>query len=78
MADGATVMLVPVTDPIPGLTDSDVAPDTLQASVEEPPGVMIEGVAANEEMTGPVTLPKKSRILRKVSWSQAPAEAQVT
>jgi hypothetical protein len=38
------------------LIDSDVAPVTLQVSVEEPPALMVEGVAVNDEMTGPVEL----------------------
>ena len=45
-------MLDPVTAPTPWLIETEVAPDTLQARVEDEPEVMVEGVAVNEEMTG--------------------------
>ena len=45
-------MLDPVTVPTPWLIDTDVAPVTLHARVDEPPGAMLEGVALNDAMTG--------------------------
>ncbi len=49
---GVTTMLVPVTVPIPLSTETVVAPVTDQASVEEPPRAMVEGVAVKEAITG--------------------------
>jgi hypothetical protein len=47
-------MEVPVTVPRP-LMESDVAPETVQESVELPPGGMLAGTAVNEEMVGGAT-----------------------
>jgi hypothetical protein len=55
VAEGLTVTLVPVTVPSPGVIDSDVTPDTLQAREVELPAVIVDGVAVNEEMTGRAT-----------------------
>jgi hypothetical protein len=44
-------MEVPVTVPIP-LIESEVAPETVQESVELPPGKMLEGLAVKLEITG--------------------------
>jgi hypothetical protein len=52
VAVGVTAALAPVTVPGPGLTDRDVLPVTVQASVADPPGTMVEGVAVNDEITG--------------------------
>ena len=49
---GETVMLVPVT--VWPLTESDVAPETDQERVDEPPEVIDAGDAEKEEMTGVV------------------------
>ena len=49
---GATAVLVPVTAPIPGEMESDVAPVTDQLSVVELPAMIAAGCAANDAMTG--------------------------
>jgi hypothetical protein len=48
---GETDVEVPVTVPIP-LMESDVAPVTLQESVELEPSAMVEGLAVKVEITG--------------------------
>lgn len=52
MVVGLTLTLPPATAPTPWLIDSDVAPVTFQASVEDPPAVIVAGVAVNDEITG--------------------------
>ena len=52
VAGGLTAVLDPVTVPIPWSIDTDVAPVTLHARVDEPPGAMLEGVALNDAITG--------------------------
>jgi hypothetical protein len=42
----------PVTAPTPWLIQRVVAFETLQASVEEPPAVMLDGVAVNDAIRG--------------------------
>ena len=52
VADGLTNLLVPATEPTPWLMDSEVAPFTFQARVDEPPEMMDVGVAVKDETTG--------------------------
>jgi hypothetical protein len=52
---GRTEMLVPVTVPTVGPMETDVAPVTLQESVDAPPAVMAAGAAVKEEMSGAAT-----------------------
>jgi hypothetical protein len=49
---GLTLVLVPVTVPTPWLIERDVAPVTLHPKSEEPPAVMVEGVAVKEDIVG--------------------------
>jgi hypothetical protein len=49
---GLTVIAVPVTAPGRGAMETDVAPETVPASVGDASGVMVEGVAVNETMNG--------------------------
>jgi hypothetical protein len=49
---GLTVVLDPVTAPTPWLMEKVAAPSTVHTSVEYPPAVIVEGVAANDEITG--------------------------
>ena len=50
---GETRTEVPVTVPTSGLIETDVAPDTLQDSVEPCPAWMEGGVDANDWIVGP-------------------------
>jgi len=53
---GETVVLPESpTLPIPPLIVTDVAPDTLQLNVDDPPGDMVPGFAAKESMLGKLT-----------------------
>ncbi len=49
---GETTTLVPATGPTPWSMARDVAPDTVQARVDEPPETMLTGVAPKLEITG--------------------------
>jgi hypothetical protein len=51
VADGDTLIEVPVTVPIP-LMESEVAPETVQDSVELAPRAILVGFAVKLEMVG--------------------------
>ena len=48
-----TLLVVPVTSPTPLSMESEVAPVTVQESVELPPVPIVVGLAVKEVMTGP-------------------------
>jgi hypothetical protein len=50
--EGLTETEVPVTDPMPGAMESEVAPVAFQESVADWPVVMLEGDAEKDEMVG--------------------------
>jgi hypothetical protein len=52
VAAGVTTTLAPVTGPTPPSIESDVAPVTDQARVDDPPGATCDGDAVNEAITG--------------------------
>jgi hypothetical protein len=51
-AIGVTTMLVPVTAPMPGASDTCVAPATVQLNVVAPPGTTVAGAASNAAIVG--------------------------
>ena len=51
VADGETLVEVPVTVPIP-LIERDAALETVHDSVDDWPGAIDEGEAVNDEITG--------------------------
>jgi len=52
VAAGVTVVLDPVTVPMPWFREMEVAPLTLHASTEDSPGRIVEGAAVKEFTTG--------------------------
>jgi hypothetical protein len=52
---GLALALVPVTTPTPWLMERVVAPTTSHARVEDPPAMIVEGVAVKDEITGAET-----------------------
>ena len=52
VAEGVTVVLDPVTVPIPGSMAIETAPVTFHASVAEPPGASVDGDAVKDAMVG--------------------------
>src|SRR5438067_5078313 len=74
---GATLVCAPVTAPTEGAMDRLVAPLTVQASVLEPPRVMVAGVAEKALMVGGETGAVTVTVALAVTWPPGPLAVRV-